>query len=65
MIIIKVVVTGLLPARHRRARGVALETSMLMASPSETTLIVLSTAVAARLITPDAAAFWQMVTAIG
>jgi CPA2 family monovalent cation:H+ antiporter-2 len=65
VIIIKVVVTGLCLRVTGARRGVALETSMLMASPSETTLIVLSTAVAARLITPDAAAFWQMVTAIG
>ena len=65
VIIIKVVVTGLLLRVAGARRGVALETAMLMASPSETTLIVLSTAVAARLITPDAAAFWQMVTAIG
>jgi len=38
---------------------------MLMASPSETTLIVLSTAVTARLIDAETAAFWQMATAIG
>ncbi len=36
-----------------------------MASPSETTLIVLSSAVAARLIAADTAAFWQIVTALG
>jgi CPA2 family monovalent cation:H+ antiporter-2 len=36
-----------------------------MASPSETTLIVLAAAVSARLISPDAAQFWQLVTAIG
>lgn len=65
VIIIKVVVTGLLLRVAGARKGVALETSMLMASPSETTLIVLSTAVAARLITPEAAGFWQMVTAIG
>lgn len=65
VIIIKVVVTGLLLRVAGARQGVALETSMLMASPSETTLIVLSTAVAARLITPEAAGFWQMVTAIG
>ena len=58
------VTTGLLRLIGAR-RGVAFETGMLMASPSETTLIVLSTAVTARLITPDAAAFWQMVTAMG
>jgi CPA2 family monovalent cation:H+ antiporter-2 len=65
VIIVKVVVTGLLLRVAGARRGVALETSMLMASPSETTLIVLSAAVAARVITLDAAAFWQMVTAIG
>jgi CPA2 family monovalent cation:H+ antiporter-2 len=36
-----------------------------MASPSETTLIVLTTATAAQLIQPQTAAFWQTVTAIG
>src|SRR3546814_20932139 len=36
-----------------------------MASPSETTLIVLSAATAAHLILPSTAAFWQTVTAIG
>jgi CPA2 family monovalent cation:H+ antiporter-2 len=36
-----------------------------MASPSETTLIVLAAAAAAQLIAPATAAFWQTVTAIG
>ncbi|CAM3062252.1 RCK N-terminal domain-containing protein [Sphingomonas antarctica] len=45
--------------------GTAAETGLLMASPSETTLIVLATATQAALIRPDAAAFWQVVTAIG
>jgi CPA2 family monovalent cation:H+ antiporter-2 len=36
-----------------------------MASPSETTLIVLSSAVAAQVISTDTAAFWQIVTALG
>jgi CPA2 family monovalent cation:H+ antiporter-2 len=36
-----------------------------MSSPSETTLIVLSSAVAAKLIAPETAAFWQIVTALG
>jgi CPA2 family monovalent cation:H+ antiporter-2 len=45
--------------------GVATETGVLMASPSETTLIVLGAAATAGLIAPDAAAFWQVVTAIG
>jgi len=65
VIVIKTIVTTVLLRLTGARRGVALETSMLMASPSETTLIVLSTAVAARLISPDTAAFWQMATAIG
>jgi len=65
IIIGKTLVTTLLLRLAGARRGVALETSMLMASPSETTLIVLSTAVTARLINADTAAFWQMATAIG
>jgi len=65
IIIGKTLVTTLLLRIAGARRGVALETSMLMASPSETTLIVLSTAVTARLISADTAAFWQMATAIG
>jgi CPA2 family monovalent cation:H+ antiporter-2 len=36
-----------------------------MASPSETTLIVLGSAAAAQLISRETAAFWQIVTAMG
>jgi CPA2 family monovalent cation:H+ antiporter-2 len=46
-------------------RGIAIETGILMASPSETTLIVLSAATTALLIQPGTAQFWQIVTAIG
>src|SRR3546814_5680023 len=45
--------------------GVSAEVGLLMASPSETTLIVLAAARGARLIGPDTASFWQVVTAIG
>jgi CPA2 family monovalent cation:H+ antiporter-2 len=45
--------------------AVAAETGVLMASPSETTLIVLGSATAAQLISRDSAAFWQIVTALG
>jgi CPA2 family monovalent cation:H+ antiporter-2 len=65
IMIAKTTVTAILLRIAGARRGVALETSMLMASPSETTLIVLSTAVAANLISRDTAAFWQMATAIG
>ncbi|HEX8443617.1 MAG TPA: cation:proton antiporter [Allosphingosinicella sp.] len=46
-------------------KSVAAEVGVLMASPSETTLIVLSAAAAAQLISPETAAFWQIVTALG
>jgi CPA2 family monovalent cation:H+ antiporter-2 len=45
--------------------AIATETGIMLASPSETTLIVLSAAGSALLIGRDAAQFWQIVTAIG
>ncbi|MEA3016396.1 MAG: monovalent cation:H+ antiporter-2, family [Sphingomonadales bacterium] len=65
VLVVKAVVTAVL-LRLEGARGaVAAETGVLMASPSETTLIVLGAATAAQLIEADTAAFWQIVTAIG
>lgn len=65
VILLKAVVTALLLRLGGARRGVAAETGVLMASPSETTLIVLAAASAAQLIQPETAAFWQIVTAIG
>ncbi|MFM9978901.1 MAG: cation:proton antiporter [Sphingomonadaceae bacterium] len=45
--------------------GVAAETGILMASPSELTLVVLGTALTAGLIDAQTATFWSGVTAIG
>lgn len=65
VVIVKAVVTaGLLRLTGAR-RGVATEAGILMASPSETTLIVLATASGAALIHPSTAQFWQTVTALG
>ena len=62
---VKSVVTfGLLKVAGLR-NAVAAETGLLMASPSETTLIVLGAAAQAALIQPSTANFWQTVTAIG
>lgn len=61
----KSLVTAFLLRLSGTTTGVAAETGLLMASPSETTLIVLGTALAAGLILPETAAFWQTVTAIG
>ena len=61
----KAVVTGILLRLMGARRSTAAETGILMASPSETTLIVLAAASAALLIQPGTAQFWQIVTAIG
>ncbi|UVO53268.1 cation:proton antiporter [Sphingomonas sp. SUN039] len=45
--------------------GVAAETGILMASPSELTLVVLGTSLTAGLIDAQTATFWSGVTAIG
>ncbi len=62
---LKAVVTGLLLRMMGAQRSTATETGILMASPSETTLIVLAAATQALLIQPGTAQFWQIVTAIG
>jgi CPA2 family monovalent cation:H+ antiporter-2 len=65
VIALKAVVTGLLLRVTGARRGMATETGILMSSPSETTLIVLTAATAAQLIVPETAQFWQIVTALG
>ena len=65
VVLVKTVVTGGL-LRLTGARGaVAAETGLLMASPSETTLIVLTSAGAAGLVSRETASFWTIVTALG
>ena len=65
VMLLKALVTGVLLRLNGASKGVAAETGLIMASPSETTLIVLATAAAAQLISRETAAFWQIVTAIG
>ena len=65
VLVVKAAVTALLLRLGGARMAVAAETGVLMASPSETTLIVLGSATAAQLISRDSAAFWQIVTAIG
>lgn len=62
---LKAVVTGVLLRLMGARRSTATETGILMASPSETTLIVLAAATSALLVQPGTAQFWQIVTAIG
>ncbi|MET1754615.1 cation:proton antiporter [Novosphingobium sp. RD2P27] len=65
VIALKATVTAALLRMMGARRGTAAETGILMASPSETTLIVLSAAAAAQLIEPSTEQFWQIVTALG
>ena len=65
VVLVKAAVTGGLLRFAGASAGTATEAGVLMASPSETTLIVLAAAMQAQLIQPQTAAFWQIVTAIG
>jgi CPA2 family monovalent cation:H+ antiporter-2 len=62
---VKALVTGVLLRATGARLATATEVGILLASPSETTLIVLAAALGARLITPQTAQFWQDITAIG
>ena len=65
VLVFKAIVTGFLLRLMGARRGTAAETGVLMASPSETTLIILAAATAALVIDFETAQFWQIVTAIG
>lgn len=65
VLVIKVLVTGTLLRLSGSRPAVAAETGVLMASPSETTLILLGAGATAGVILPQAASFWQAVTALG
>jgi CPA2 family monovalent cation:H+ antiporter-2 len=65
VLLVKAAVTAVLLRLGGTRMAVAAEAGVLMASPSETTLIVLGSASAAQLISRDTAAFWQIVTATG
>ena len=65
VVIVKACVTAALLKLNGARTGTATETGVLMASPSETTLIVLGAAGAAQIISADTINFWQVATAIG
>jgi CPA2 family monovalent cation:H+ antiporter-2 len=65
VVVVKAVVTGTLLRVMGARAGMAAETGILMSSPSESTLIVLTAASGAALIQPSTAQFWQIVTALG
>jgi CPA2 family monovalent cation:H+ antiporter-2 len=58
------IIFALLRWRGARA-GTAVETGLMMASPSELTLIVLASALAAGVLASETVAFWTLVTALG
>jgi monovalent cation:H+ antiporter-2, CPA2 family len=62
---LKAAITAALLRLSGARLGVALETAIVMASPSETSLIVLSSAAGAGLLSTGVAGFWTTVTAIG
>jgi monovalent cation:H+ antiporter-2, CPA2 family len=65
VVLFKAMVTGVLLRLMGARRSTAAETGLLMASPSETTLIVLAAATSALVLDAETARFWQTVTAIG
>ncbi len=65
IVIVKALVTASLLKLNGARTGTATETGVLMASPSETTLIVLGAAGAAQIISADTINFWQVATAMG
>ncbi len=65
VLMFKAMVTGVLLRLMGARRSTAAETGVLMASPSETTLIVLAAATSALVLDVETAQFWQIVTAIG
>lgn len=65
VLVLKAVVTAFALRLMGAPTGTATEAGILLASPSETTLIVLAAATSAALIQPGTAQFWQIVTALG
>ena len=65
VILVKALVTGALLRMSGAPRAVAAETGLLMASPSETTLIVLGAAGLVGILPAESVAFWSAATAIG
>ena len=65
VLLVKALVTATLLRISGSRLGMAAETGLLMASPSETTLILLGAAAASGAIAAETATFWQAVTAVG
>ncbi len=65
LLAVKALVTAVLLRLMGARTATAAEVGILLASPSETTLILLSAALGAHLLLPATAQFWEAITAIG
>ena len=65
VLVVKAAVTTALVKASGARVGTAVEIGVTMASPSETSLILLSTAASAGLLSREVAGFWTTVTAVG
>jgi CPA2 family monovalent cation:H+ antiporter-2 len=65
VLVVKAAITTILVRLTGVRLATAIETGVLMASPSETSLIVVATAAAAGIVSPASSAFWTTVTAVG
>ena len=65
LLLIKALVTAALLRLNGARHGTAVEVGVMMASPSETSLIVIGAAASAGLVLRASADFWTVVTAIG
>jgi CPA2 family monovalent cation:H+ antiporter-2 len=65
VLLVKAAVTSALVRLSGVRLSAAVETGVMMASPSETSLIVLATGTAAGIISVSESAFWTTVTAVG
>jgi CPA2 family monovalent cation:H+ antiporter-2 len=65
VILVKAIVTGVLLKLAGAPAAVARETGIMMASPSETTLILLGAAGLAGILSAETVSFWSAATAIG
>jgi len=65
LLLVKALVTATLLRFSGIRSAVAIETGIVMASPSETSLIVIGAAATAGIVARDNANFWSTVTAIG
>ena len=65
VLLLKAIVTAALLRAAKVRSAIAVEIGVMMAAPSETSLIVISAAATAGLLTAAEAGFWTTVTAIG